>query len=112
MARKATELRPIMTRIPEALRRRLERGAARNDRSMNSEIIDRLERSFENEDAAPQIKTLTEDLNALVAKEARTGRVIAGWISDELKKMDFDEAKTKELADLIRAYFGSRTQTP
>jgi hypothetical protein len=46
MARKDLELRPVMTRIPEGLRRRLEREAERNRRSMNSEIIHRLEQSF------------------------------------------------------------------
>jgi predicted HicB family RNase H-like nuclease len=35
-----------MTRIPEGLRRQLERAAARAGRSMNAEIISRLERSF------------------------------------------------------------------
>jgi plasmid stability protein len=46
MARKPTELRPLMIRIPEALRRKLEKEAARNDRSMNAEIIYKLEQSF------------------------------------------------------------------
>jgi Arc-like DNA binding domain len=46
VARRTQELRPVMTRIPEALRRRLERAAARNNRSMNTEIIHRLEESF------------------------------------------------------------------
>ena len=46
VARKTEELRPVMTRLPEALRRRLEREAARNHRSMNTEIIHRLEDSF------------------------------------------------------------------
>ncbi|WP_165475225.1 Arc family DNA-binding protein [Nitrobacter sp. Nb-311A] len=49
MARKPTELAPIMTRIPEHLRRRLEQDAARNGRSMNSEIIHRLDGSFHSE---------------------------------------------------------------
>jgi Arc-like DNA binding domain len=40
------ELRPVMTRLPERLRRRLERAAAANQRSMNAEIIHRLELSF------------------------------------------------------------------
>jgi predicted HicB family RNase H-like nuclease len=47
MARKPTELRPLMIRIPEALRRKLEKEAARNDSSMNAEIIHRLEQSFD-----------------------------------------------------------------
>jgi hypothetical protein len=46
MARKDVELRPVMTRIPESLRRRLDREADRNRRSMNAEIIHRLEESF------------------------------------------------------------------
>ena len=46
MARKPQELRPVMVRIPEGVRRRLEREAVRNGRSMNTEIIHRLERSF------------------------------------------------------------------
>ena len=47
MALKPTDLRPVMTRIPEGLRRKLEREAGRNDRSMNAEIIGRLEESFQ-----------------------------------------------------------------
>ena len=46
MVRKPTELRPLMIRIPESLRRKLEREAARQDRSMNAEIIHRLDESF------------------------------------------------------------------
>jgi hypothetical protein len=51
MARKAQKLRPVMTRIPETLRRRLERLAARNGRSMNSEIIHRLQRTIAIDDS-------------------------------------------------------------
>ena len=46
MVRKSKQLRPVMTRIPEGLRRRLEREAELNRRSMNAEIISRLESSF------------------------------------------------------------------
>src|SRR5262249_21390005 len=46
MARKATEMRGLLLRLPEGLRRRLEREGERNARSMNSEIIHRLEGSF------------------------------------------------------------------
>jgi Arc-like DNA binding domain len=47
VARKDQELRPVMTRIPERLRRQLEREAEKNRRSMNAEIIHRLEQSFQ-----------------------------------------------------------------
>jgi hypothetical protein len=46
MARKLTNTVQLNLRFSEALRRRLEREADRNDRSMNAEIIHRLEQSF------------------------------------------------------------------
>ena len=46
MTRKIKELRPVMTRIPEGLRRQLELSARRSGRSMNAEIIHRLKQSF------------------------------------------------------------------
>jgi hypothetical protein len=52
MARKPTELRPLMLRIPEALRKRIEVEATKNDRSMNAEIINRLQNSFQKEERA------------------------------------------------------------
>jgi plasmid stability protein len=41
-----------MTRLPEALCRRLEREAAREGRSMNAEIIHRLQQSLQASDRA------------------------------------------------------------
>lgn len=45
MVPKTQELRPVMVRLPEKLRHWLERKAAANGRSMNTEIIHRLEES-------------------------------------------------------------------
>jgi hypothetical protein len=50
MVRKSKQLRPVMTRIPEGLRRKLEREAEQNRCSMNAEIIRRLESSFRREE--------------------------------------------------------------
>jgi Arc-like DNA binding domain len=55
MARKDQELRPVMTRIPEGLRRRLEREARWHRRSMNAEIVHRLQESFDIPDQAGAI---------------------------------------------------------
>jgi Arc-like DNA binding domain len=55
MARKPQELRPVMVRLPEKLRRWLERVAAENGRSMNTEIIYRLEQSVASE---PELERL------------------------------------------------------
>jgi Arc-like DNA binding domain len=50
-----------MTRIPEGLRRRLEREAELNRRSMNAEIVHRLEESFQREDQEKMIRRATEE---------------------------------------------------
>jgi Arc-like DNA binding domain len=55
MAPKDEELRPVMTRIPEKLRRRLEREAKWRRRSMNAEIVSRLQESFDVPDQAGAI---------------------------------------------------------
>ena len=46
MARKPTDIVHLKLRFAESLRRQLEREAARNHRSMNTEIIHRLEESI------------------------------------------------------------------
>jgi len=55
MVRKSQELRPVMTRLPEGLRRKLEREAEQNRRSMNAEIIHRLTQSFVRQERADLI---------------------------------------------------------
>jgi Arc-like DNA binding domain len=55
VAQKDQELRPVMTRIPEGLRRRLERQAKWHRRSMNAEIVHRLQESFDIPDHAGAI---------------------------------------------------------
>jgi hypothetical protein len=55
MARKPTDTVQLKLRFSEDLRRRLEREAARNKRSMNTEIISRLEQSLDTGNLAQQI---------------------------------------------------------
>jgi Arc-like DNA binding domain len=69
MARKRTELRPVMVRLPETLRRRVERDAERNGRSMNTEIIHRLEQSFAEVD-------LRDTVESLRVGQAETGKAL------------------------------------
>jgi hypothetical protein len=71
VARKETKLRPVMVRLPEGLRGRLARKAERNARSMNGEIIHRLEGSFEREDRAQLIETTATAVAAKVRTEPR-----------------------------------------
>ena len=61
MARKVTDTVQLNLRFSEALRRRLERAAKNNDCSLNAEIVDRLEKSFD-----------LPDLTNAVAEAVRT----------------------------------------
>ena len=85
MVRKSQELRPVMTRLPEGLRRRLEREAKQNGRSMNAEIIHRLEQTFRQADHQVDLE--------LQAKLAATTAVqdvlrVVGFGSPEAKPKD------------------------
>ena len=64
MARKPTDEVQLKLRFSEALRRRLERVAARNNRSMNTEIIHSLEESLARD---PTIENLLRELNDRLA---------------------------------------------
>jgi hypothetical protein len=46
MAKKSTAIVPTMLRMREDLRKRLEREAKKRDHSLNSEMVERLEKSF------------------------------------------------------------------
>ena len=60
------ELRPVMTRIPEGLRRRLERQARWLRRSMNAEIVHRLQESF---DIPDQAEAIASDIVSEITSE-------------------------------------------
>jgi hypothetical protein len=56
VARKSTDIVKLQLRLPEALRRRLERAAKASDVSMNAVIVHKLENSFRMDDLNEQIK--------------------------------------------------------
>jgi hypothetical protein len=56
--RKSTALVPNMIRMREELRKRLEQQAKKNDRSLNSEMVARLEKSFVQDRDAMILDTL------------------------------------------------------
>jgi hypothetical protein len=62
VARKPTDTAHLNLRYPEALRRRLERAGKNNGRSLNSEIVHRLEQSFRREDFEPVQDLITEGM--------------------------------------------------
>jgi Arc-like DNA binding domain len=84
VARKDQELRPVMTRIPERLRRQLEREAEKNRRSMNAEIIHRLEQSFQAKYWAKMVAPIVEHavstgLHKTVFQDMGTGTAEPYW---------------------------------
>lgn len=66
MARKPTDQVQLKLRFDERLRRQLEREAARNDRSMNSEIVNRLEQSLAWDQSADAARKLLADSKAAI----------------------------------------------
>ena len=90
MVRKSRQLRPLMTRIPEGLRRRLEREAEQNGRSMNAELIHRLESLFQGEDTdqlfARALSALVSDVQDI---KQQVEKLTASIVSDvrDIKEM-------------------------
>lgn len=60
------ELRPVMVRLPEPLRLRLAQFAAEEGRSMNAEIIFRLEHALAGPSTADQLATIARDLQTFL----------------------------------------------
>jgi hypothetical protein len=100
MARKPTDTIYLQLRISEGLRRRLEREANKLKRSMNAEIIHRLDASFEQ----PMLTVLMENavMGALIKYHAKpegptpppppsSRKGILGLLEPEPKSKDADE---------------------
>jgi hypothetical protein len=76
MARKPSDTVQLKLRFPEALRRLLERAAKANDRSMNAEIVHRLEQSF-HADPAVDLVALAMHLESLGERNWKDDRLAA-----------------------------------
>jgi Arc-like DNA binding domain len=99
MVRKSQELRPVMTRIPEGLRRRLEREADQNRRSMNAEIIHRLEESFQREDQGELIRRTAREVVKATAGEA-VQMTLSKWVELSQPPSGTPQLSNEELARL------------
>ena len=95
MVRKSQELRPVMTRIPEGLRRRLERDAEQNRRSMNAEIVARLEASFRREDEEKMFRRV-----AVEAVRSTAGAAVV-WTLSELQMLPQQPPGKSQLSDVL-----------
>jgi predicted transcriptional regulator len=61
VARKLTDTVKLQVRLSERLRRRLEQAAKRNDWSMNTEIVNRLDVLFQREDQEEMIRRAVQE---------------------------------------------------
>ena len=74
MARKPTETVQLKLRFPEKLRRRIEAAADKNERSMNAEIVHRLEQSFERDGREALIRDTAAATATAVLDAAKISR--------------------------------------
>jgi len=58
IARKRTDTAQLKLRLPETLRRQIEREARKNDHSLNTEMVRRLEQSFARQEIESLIQTV------------------------------------------------------
>jgi Arc-like DNA binding domain len=61
VARKLTDTVKLQVRLSERLRRRLEQAAKHNDWSMNTEIVSRLDSSFQRENEEEMIRRAVQE---------------------------------------------------
>ena len=111
MARKDMELRPLMARIPEGLRRKLEREAERNNRSLNAELIHRLGESFAKEDRFDELLKAAFGDDRNVALFRRFAAAIAE-AEQRMGKKWHDDPATREKVEQSLRFEMFRTAEP
>lgn len=80
MSRKPMDPVKLNLRFTEALRSRLEKAAAHNNRSMNEEIIRRLEDSFKPDDFLAALDLLSERATVRIGNKVRKG---GRWVDED-----------------------------
>jgi Arc-like DNA binding domain len=121
MPRKPSETVQLKLRFPERLRIRIEAEAKKNERSMNAEIVHRLEQSFEGDDRADLLKTVASEAaqtaSRLTAKAVREAVRRARGISEEDFRsarpvtVTLTEAQVERLLEAAKANRTAKSQT-
>jgi hypothetical protein len=78
VARKLTDTVKLQVRLSERLRRRIEQAAKHNDWSMNTEIVSRLDVSFQREDQEEMIERAARE--AVQAQQEVTKKLLAAQL--------------------------------
>jgi hypothetical protein len=103
VARKPTDTAHLNLRYPEALRRRLERAGKNNGRSLNSEIVHRLEQSFRREDFQKVQDAVNKGMTDVLGVALEVAKHILPHVSKG--------GKGDSLLDLIRYLPNDQTAT-
>ena len=96
MARKATDTIKLQLRLSERLRRRLEKAAETQERSMNSEIVGRLEASFQAEDWEAKLEAAAERALRKLTPTQRAAAAAAIRGGEEAAEQDAREEEDKQ----------------
>ena len=86
MARKPADLVPLMLRLSEDLRHRIEREANRNQRSLNAEVVRRLEQSFRNDESAQLVANTVKATAADIYAKLESGELKGPQIGTHQRK--------------------------
>lgn len=79
MARKQSDTVQLKLRFPEKLRLRIELAADRNQRSMNAEIIHRLEQSFQKDDQDARVDLVVTAAATAAATAVVDKLIVSDW---------------------------------
>jgi hypothetical protein len=74
--RKKTDIVPLMVRLREDLRARIEAAAKGRERSLNSEIVARLEQSFDREGLTRLRDRIDKSLESILAQNQRSEKLL------------------------------------
>lgn len=91
-------------RMPAAVKEEIEAAAADNNRSMNAEIVDRLERSGEMIAKIERLEKLNRELNAKVSKLERVAELQGHGLDKFYPLMDFLERFIADYQVELQAY--------
>jgi DNA-directed RNA polymerase specialized sigma subunit len=92
MQRKLTDQVQLKLRFEEKLRRKLEKAAEKNDRSMNAEIVNRLERSLQDQEILTEIRNELAAMKQAMTEtqEEQFERFLKEWQEDQRAQADAD----------------------
>jgi uncharacterized membrane protein YccC len=104
MARKSTDIVAFTLRLREDLRRKLERAADKAERSLNIEIVERLEASFTAEERA-------RDQKQMMAKLDETAARLQSNFDNLMKKEEEIAARLNEMKETAKVNYAEWQKT-